>query len=42
MVKAGAMELKVVVPGVSKNTKDRELLEEDLCWIRCHGLMEKP
>ena len=39
MVKAGAMELKMVVPGVPKNVKDRELLEEDLQWIGCHRLM---
>ena len=42
MVKAGAMALKTVVPGVLSNTKDRELLEEDLRQIKCHGLMEKP
>ena len=30
MVKAGAMVLKAVVPGVPKSVKDRELLEEDL------------
>ena len=42
MVKAGAMAFKVVVPGVPKSAKDRELLEEDLQRIGCHGLMEKP
>ena len=42
MVKAGAMALKAVVPGIPKSAKDRELLEEDLRWIGCHGLMEKP
>ena len=42
MVKAGAMALKMVVPGVPKNTKDRELLEEDLRRIKCHGLMGRP
>ena len=30
MVKARAMALKAVVPGVPKSSKDRELLEEDL------------
>ena len=35
MVKAGAMALKAIVPGVPKSTKDRELLEEDLQWIGC-------
>ena len=42
MVKAGAMVFKVVVPGVSGNTKKQELLEEDLCLIGCHGFLEKP
>ena len=39
MVKAGAMALKAVVLGISKSAKDRELLEEDLRRIGCHGLM---
>ena len=42
MVKAGAMALKVVVPGIPKSAKDRELLEEDLRQIGCHGLMGNP
>ena len=42
MVKAGAMALKAVVPGIPKSAKDRELLEEDLRQIGCHGFMEKP
>ena len=42
MVKAGAMALKAVVSGIPKSVKDRELLEEDLHGIGCHGLMEKP
>ena len=42
MVKAGAMALKVVVPGISKSAKDQELLEEDLQQIGCHGLIVKP
>ena len=43
MVKAGAMALKAVVPSIPKNAKeDRELLEEDLWRIGCHGLMGKP
>ena len=42
MVKAGAMALKAMVPGISKSTKDRKLLEEDLRRIECHKLMEKP
>ena len=36
------MALKAVVPEVSGNVKERELLEEDLCRIECHGLVEKP
>ena len=42
MVKAGAMALKAVVSGILKSARDRELLEEDLRRIGCHGLMEKP
>ena len=42
MVKAGAMVLKVVVPGVPKSVRDQELLEEDLWRIGCHGFMGKP
>ena len=42
MVKAGAMALKAVVPGIPKSAKDWELLEEDLRRIGCHGLMGKP
>ena len=42
MVKAGAMALKAVVPGVPKNVTDRELLVEDLRRIGCHGFAGKP
>ena len=42
IVKARAMALKAVVPGISKSAKDRELLDEDLLGIGCHGLMGKP
>ena len=42
MVKAGAMALKAVVPGVPKSVRDRELLEEDLRQIGCHGFAGKP
>ena len=42
MVKTGAMALKAVVPGMPKSVKDRELLEEDLRRIGCHGFLEKP
>ena len=42
MVKAGAMALKAVVPGVSKSVKDQELLEEDLRRIGCHGFLDRP
>ena len=41
MVKAGAMALKAMVPSIPKSAKDRELLEEDLRRIGCHGLMGK-
>ena len=42
MVKAGAMVLKAVVPGVPGNAMEQELLEEDLCRIGYHGLLENP
>ena len=42
MVKAGAMALKAVVPGMPKTVRDRELLEEDLRRIGCHGFLGKP
>ena len=42
MVKAGAMALKAVVLGVPKSVRDRELLEEDLRQIGCHGFAGKP
>ena len=42
MVKAGAMALKAVVSDVPKSVRDRELLEEDLQRIGCHGFMERP
>ena len=42
MVKAGAMALKAVVPGLPKSVKDRELLEEDLWRIGCHGFLDRP
>ena len=42
MVKAGAMALKAVVPGVPKSARDQELMEEDLWRIGCHGFMGKP
>ena len=42
MVKAGAMALKAVVPSVPNCVKDRELLEEDLRRIGCHGFLDRP
>ena len=42
MVKARAMALKAVVPGVPKSVRDRELLEEDLRRIACHGFIGRP
>ena len=35
MVKAGAMALKAMVPGMPKSVRDRKLLEEDLRRIGC-------
>ena len=42
MVKAGAMALKAIVLGMPKSVKDRELQEEDLQQIGCHGFIGKP
>ena len=42
MVKAGAMALKAVVPGVPKSMRDWEFLEEDLRQIGCHEFMGRP
>ena len=42
MVKTGAIALKAVVPGMPKSVKERELLEEDLRRIGCHGFLGKP
>ena len=42
MVKVGAMALKAMVQGVPKSVRDRELLEEDLRQIGCHGFAGKP
>ena len=42
MVKAEAMALKAVVPGIPKSVRDRELLEEDLRRIGYHGFMGEP
>ena len=42
MVKAGAMALTAVVPGIPKSVRDRDLLEKDLRRIGCHGFMGKP
>ena len=42
MVKVVAMALKAVVPGVPKSVSDRELLEENLRRIGCHGFMGRP
>ena len=42
MVKAGAMALKAMVPGMPKSVRDQELLEEDLQQIGCHEFMGRP
>ena len=36
------MALKAVVPDVPKSVRDRELLDEDLRQIGCHGFMGRP
>ena len=36
------MALKAVVPGAPKSVRDRELLEDDLRRIGCHGFMGRP
>ena len=42
MVKAGAMAIKAMVPGIPKSAEDWEVLEEDLRRIGCHSLMGSP
>ena len=42
MMKVGAMVLKAMVSGMPKSVRDRELLEEDLRQIGCHGFIGKP
>ena len=42
MVKAEAIASKTVVLGVSGDVEERELPEEDLRRISCHGILEKP
>ena len=42
MVKAGAMALKAVVPGIPKAVKDRELLEETFAGSDATGSSGSP
>ena len=42
MAKLPTVAVKAVVPIVPKGTKERAMLEEDLCQMGCHGLMERP
>ena len=42
MAKLLTVALKAMVLVVSRGTKERAILEEDLCQMACHGLMERP
>ena len=42
MAKQGTVTLKMVVPVISKGAKEKAMLEEDLRWMECHGLMLRP
>ena len=42
MAKLPTVALKAVIPVILKGTKERAMMEEDLCRIGCHGLMERP
>ena len=42
MAKLPNVSLKVVVPVLPRGTKEQAMLEEDLCRMGCHMLMEWP
>ena len=42
MAKQGTIALKMVVPVIPKGAEEKAMLEEDLRWMRCHGLMLQP
>ena len=42
MAKLPNVALKTIVLVDLSRVKEKALLEEDLCWIGCHGLMERP
>ena len=42
MAKLSTLALKAVVPVVPKGAKEQAMLEEDLCRMGYHGLMERP
>ena len=42
MAKLPNASLKVVVPMLPSGAKKQAMLEEDLCQMGCHRLMERP
>ena len=42
MAKLPTISLKAVVSVILRGAKERAMLEEDLRWMDCHGLMERP
>ena len=42
MAKLPTIALKAVVPNIPREAKERAMLEEDLCRMGCHSLMERP
>ena len=41
MAKLPIVALKAMVPVISRRAKKRAMLEEDLCRMGCHSLMER-
>ena len=42
MVKQGTIALKMVVSVIPRGVEEKAMLEEDLKWMGCHGLMLRP
>ena len=41
-IKQGTVALKMVSPMIPKGADEKTMLEEDLTWMECHGLMMRP
>ena len=42
MAKQGTIALKMVSQVLSRGAEEKAMLEEDLKWMGCHGLMLRP